>query len=564
MARPYNHEPLESPDSVRLLDLLPSRKWDSPVECRIRQMTFEEARDKYEALSYVWGATAGNRPITCDGGELLVTPNCHDAILHLRRRFHVRTLWIDSICIDQRQTSDSTQERNHQVKKMGLLYQSASRVVIWLGSNPAGPTHLSTKDYRLLKLWKCIGLQKRSFTSLLLWRANYRCIGGSKRPCFQSLVDSSWFLRMWTIQEYAFARKHLILWGKLQMKWHYITYLLDLIHDERQSAQLRLRSIASSLARGAEKKDNASDDLDSFLNCEVFFMLSLRYQESTLDHDKIYGVYAVLRKAGIEIPEPDYSKPVEDVGRELTWAVILSRKRLDLITSEISGDKSPTWVPDYISASRNSSDPDSLVWLQVDTLGRLSPDLSHDHDASLGSKAHIAKGQFPTRLAVQGRRIDIVQSSTVCSTSYTQDTDTLDLHHFHGFIDICLTQIRARTKPNSYLESLEIPQDLKVVIGYLDYTVDMHNGLGLGIVQARANVWANWAFLVTKTGYLGRAYRTCQEGDQLWLLAGAANPVILRQTGSEYRYVAPASFYGMMEGELWPENEEELEIIYLI
>ncbi|KAK7993383.1 major facilitator superfamily transporter [Apiospora arundinis] len=172
MARPYNHEPLESPDSIRLLDLLPCRKWDGPVQCRIRQSTFEEARDKYEALSYVWGATAGNRPITCDGGELLVTPNCHDAILHLRRRFHVRTLWIDSICIDQRQTSDSTQERNHQVKKMGLLYQSASRVVIWLGSNPAGPTHLSTKDYRLFKLWKCIGLQKLNFTSLLLWRAN--------------------------------------------------------------------------------------------------------------------------------------------------------------------------------------------------------------------------------------------------------------------------------------------------------------------------------------------------------------------------------------------------------
>ncbi|KAK6836803.1 hypothetical protein PG987_007298 [Apiospora arundinis] len=187
------------------------------------------------------------------------------------------------------------------------------------------------------------------------------------------------------------------------MKWHYITYLLNSIHDEKQSPQLRLRSIASSLARGAEKKDNASDDLDSFLNCEVFFMLSLRYQESTLDHNKIYGVYAVLRKAGIEIPEPDYTKPVEDVARELTWAVILSGKRLDLITSEASGDKSPTWVPDYVSSSREPSDPGSADRYQVETLGRLSPDLSYYHDASLGSRAYIAKGHPPNETSCQGK-----------------------------------------------------------------------------------------------------------------------------------------------------------------
>ncbi|KAK8079204.1 HET-domain-containing protein [Apiospora phragmitis] len=132
MAQPYRHEPLEPPDSIRLLDLLPARKWDAPVECRIRQMPAKKARDKYEALSYVWGALEGDRPITCDGDELLITPNCYDAILHLRHRFRVRTLWIDSICTDQRRTPGSTQERNHQVKQMGLVYRNASKVNVWL------------------------------------------------------------------------------------------------------------------------------------------------------------------------------------------------------------------------------------------------------------------------------------------------------------------------------------------------------------------------------------------------------------------------------------------------
>lgn len=149
MARPYQHAPLASPDSIRLLDLLPALKWDAPVECRIRQTTFENARDKYEALSYVWGALEGDRPITCDGDELLITPNCRDAIVHLRRRFRVRTLWIDSICIDQRKAPDSTQERNHQVKQMGVVYQSASQVLVWLGLNTSG---LTANIRRFLKL----------------------------------------------------------------------------------------------------------------------------------------------------------------------------------------------------------------------------------------------------------------------------------------------------------------------------------------------------------------------------------------------------------------------------
>lgn len=131
------------------LDLLPALRWNAPVQCRIRQMTFEKSCDKYEVLSYVWGTREGDRPITCEGRELLITPNCHDAIIHLRHRFRVRTLWIDSICIDQRDTPHSTGERNHQVKHMGVVYQNASRVLVWLVLNTSG---LTVNLRRLLKL----------------------------------------------------------------------------------------------------------------------------------------------------------------------------------------------------------------------------------------------------------------------------------------------------------------------------------------------------------------------------------------------------------------------------
>lgn len=76
--------------------------------------------------------------------------------------------------------------------------------------------------------------------------------------------------------------------------------------------------------------------------------------------------------------------------------------------------------------------------------------------------------------------------------------------------------------------------------------------------------FVSFPYLICRNGYLGRAYRTCQEGDEVWLLAGCRTPVILRPSGGDYRYIAPAYFDDMMHGELWPENEEELEVLNLV
>lgn len=54
-------------------------------------------------------------------------------------------MWIDSICIDQ----GNTDEQSDQVVRMKDIYRLADRVVIWLG--PAGPdTHLAFEGLRSL------------------------------------------------------------------------------------------------------------------------------------------------------------------------------------------------------------------------------------------------------------------------------------------------------------------------------------------------------------------------------------------------------------------------------
>jgi len=104
--------------------------FDAPLRCSLINSRLSDSM-RYEALSYVWGTPTGDRRLICDKAELLITPNCELALRYLRFKWKSRSLWVDSICIDQNSTSD----RNHQVKQMGKIYKMAANVLVWLGES---------------------------------------------------------------------------------------------------------------------------------------------------------------------------------------------------------------------------------------------------------------------------------------------------------------------------------------------------------------------------------------------------------------------------------------------
>jgi hypothetical protein len=85
----------------------------------------------YEALSYVWGCPARLVRIRCyqepEPAWLAITESLEFALLNLRNVQEPRTMWIDSICIDQ----DNHEEKGDQIKLMANIYSRASTVVIW-------------------------------------------------------------------------------------------------------------------------------------------------------------------------------------------------------------------------------------------------------------------------------------------------------------------------------------------------------------------------------------------------------------------------------------------------
>jgi hypothetical protein len=127
MALRYQHHPLKSSRSFRVLRLKPSRE-GKLLYGDILEVSLVHP-PVYEALSYAWGSPDPTHGLLCDGKVLPITTTCAGAHERLRDQRKTKTFWVDSICIDQ----SSLGERNHQVGLMMEIYSSASRVIVDLG-----------------------------------------------------------------------------------------------------------------------------------------------------------------------------------------------------------------------------------------------------------------------------------------------------------------------------------------------------------------------------------------------------------------------------------------------
>jgi hypothetical protein len=72
------------------------------------------------------------------------------------------------------------------------------------------------------------------------------------------------------------------------------------------------------------------------------------------------------------------------------------------------------------------------------------------------------------------------------------------------------------------------------------------------------------AFFTTTTGHFGTATQHIEVGDELWILAGARVPYVLRPVdGGEYEFVGEAYVTGIMFGEAVEEHSGELRTVHL-
>lgn len=344
----YMYDILSTPRTLGVATLLPGyREDDLQIKLEVQHLDFNP---QYEAVSYCWGEAERKHSIICEGSAIMVTSNLIAALRRFRYAKRSRTLWIDTICINQ---SDLT-ERKHQVNLMGEIHSSAKHVLIWLGEGNEN-TELAYACVNAL----CfdLGSSKSSIGPVDIW-------------ALLALLHRPWFCRAWIFQESVLACNSDIVTGsyhvsknvmwrlchitvlKFQSPWqtsHDENIHLQNLHDMLQRLRCLFQPVASFNPNTIEAE---SDILPT--------LLAQRRGVKAFDpRDIVYSLIGVVKRfRGIShdsifndsIPEADYNTLWQDVYAHTTKALIWHTSCFEILRE--AGIKTencplPSWVPDW-------------------------------------------------------------------------------------------------------------------------------------------------------------------------------------------------------------------------
>ena len=246
----YTYPPLSGEDGIRLLELLPGT--DEPLECNILPIKLSDKQD-FEALSYTWGNPKFPNPLreAASNSYFRITNNLRDALQALRLPTASRRLWVDAVCINQ---ADDV-EKGPQVGMMKKIYQSAGRVVVWLGKEVEYPTTAGFKGGARdgLEILETIGRDCSVYGFDKIYPPFPRHI--KDRSAFEQLkelaqesdclsllpwYDRQWYERVWCVQEFILAKDLVLQCGSKSISYD---------HFSKATAVLQLIARRPSLVR---------------------------------------------------------------------------------------------------------------------------------------------------------------------------------------------------------------------------------------------------------------------------------------------------------------------------
>lgn len=175
--------------AFRLLRIMPGQG-DQQLQCSILHTTLRSAANTYEALSHTWGEATNNEDILIgdNGGKLSITASCASAIRYLRYFDRPTLIWVDAICINQKDIS----ERNHPLALMGFIYKFSNQVTIFLGEQ-------SEDSDLIMDYLSVFSIERHKHNP---WSSNARIdLGHEERHALRNLLNRPWFTRVWILQE---------------------------------------------------------------------------------------------------------------------------------------------------------------------------------------------------------------------------------------------------------------------------------------------------------------------------------------------------------------------------
>lgn len=356
---PFNYQAMRE-NELRVIKIRRG-SWGGPIICELQHITLQaESPPDFVALSYVWGEQNVLQQITLNGHTFPVGVNLHAALCRIRQMDLDRPIWIDAICINQKDKD----EINIEVRRMGLIYSSA-KVLAFLGENSAEDDIIIGNIFRVAK--QLVGpLSSVDEYAKFIDKCNRRPLVDKleiedpqfmdqARMFLTSFLGREWFFRIWTFQEICLPQQipdimcgsHVISLIDLGIFWAAMLSSFKAPADHLVYIRARqLHQIASNRGQAAEpgRPENFPGQLMSILQ-------EVHGRKASEPRDMIYGTLGMIKDNIHKLPpslEPNIKLHFENVYREYSKFLFEQTGCLSLmVTTENHLQYSPTWVPDF-------------------------------------------------------------------------------------------------------------------------------------------------------------------------------------------------------------------------
>jgi Heterokaryon incompatibility protein (HET) len=361
---------IPSKPSIRLMILEPGN-FEDPIKCKLEYTDLESNR-YYEALSYSWGDPTETTPIGLDDQSFPVTINLNRALHYIRRPYSKRVLWVDAVCINQRDDL----ERNSQVQLMGRIYKSAAKVYLWVGEegiqNPIYPSVIPMQQlFRLMR-----HINKGSTLEAELKALNISIADWSYS--ILDFIGREYFRRLWIVQEASVNAETELVCGKVSMSWAKVQLSLESIYKfmkdmdmtdfTSESLQCHFHHVLclgeTWFNWGAFSKlqvSRTADTRDPKILAERIFKVLQRLDgrfKSSDPKDRLFAILSMVSSSQGALSElglnVDYRKSASQIFHELVIFLLKHRKNLDILTHCTPDSKHlygigviPSWVPTW-------------------------------------------------------------------------------------------------------------------------------------------------------------------------------------------------------------------------
>ncbi|KAI9641390.1 hypothetical protein NHQ30_010192 [Ciborinia camelliae] len=308
----------------------------------------------FEALSYTWGDEVfvedaiveydhACHPQPQVAMRLPLRANLAAALRCLRYPDKIRTLWIDAICINQKDKI----ECGRQVKNMAPLYKVAQRVIVWLGpKSPSSHIAISTLQH--------LGSQLEVSRSNVRFRSPQAVEPEWFRAVFPLPYDDKtwqaikeflyrpWFERLWIWQEIQLSNSRaMIVCGSDQVPWQVIRRAIICLYCKSELSWPGLRERVEFIRPLTYERGSSS-----------MYMLvnTSRERKCSNPRDHIYGMLSICGPKLVSTIEPQYSLPFHEVYKNVFLTYLKQVERLDLLSGCDFSQKNadgPSWVPNW-------------------------------------------------------------------------------------------------------------------------------------------------------------------------------------------------------------------------